>query len=134
MTITRDEKALGKTRDTRSLSRLLSYIRPYKWHAFTALMLTVASAPLVLVGALLTKVAVDLFFAPDPARPPQGLALFTEWSAERLGFAGSKYNGIVLIALFFLAVNCLTLLIKYTQEFILQVMGQRIVFDLREQI
>jgi ATP-binding cassette subfamily B protein len=134
MTTIHDEQALGKTSDARTVRRLLSYMLPYKWRAFTALMLMIASAPLVLVGPVLTKVAVDLFFVPDTARAPEGLALFVKWSAERLGFSGGRYDGIILIALFFLAVNCLTLLLKYLQELVLQVMGQRIVFDLREQI
>lgn len=134
MTTIHDEKALGKTSDARTVRRLLSYMRSYKWHALIALMLMIASAPLVLVGPVLTKVAVDLFFVPDSSRAPEGLALFVKWSAERLGFAGGWYDGIILIALFFLVANCLTLLLKYLQELILQVMGQRIVFDLREQI
>ena len=134
MTTIHDEKPLGKTSDARTVRRLLSYMRPYKWHALTALMLTIASAPLVLAGPVLTKVAVDLYFVPDSSRAPEGLALLVKWSAERLGFAGGWYDGVILIALFFLLVNCLTLLLKYGQELILQVMGQRIGFDLREQL
>jgi ATP-binding cassette subfamily B protein len=134
MTTINDEKALGKTSDARTVRRLLSYMRPYKWHALAALLLTIASAPLVLAGPVLTKVAVDLFFVPDSSKAPEGLALFVKWSAERLGFVGGWYDGVILIALFFLLVNCLTLLLKYAQELILQVMGQRIVFDLREHL
>ena len=61
-----EEEILGKAYDARLMRRLLTYLWPYKWHALTALVLTMGSAPLVLAGAPLTKAAIDLFLAPDP--------------------------------------------------------------------
>ncbi|MGB8509509.1 MAG: ABC transporter ATP-binding protein [Pyrinomonadaceae bacterium] len=129
-----EEEALGKTRDSRAIMRLLHYMLPYRWQTLAAFALTIASASLVLVGPLLTKVAVDLFFAPDAARPAQGLTLFVKTSMERLGFGGGAYRGIFFIALIFLTANFATLFMQYTQDALLRLTGQKIIFDLRQQI
>ncbi|HXF39167.1 MAG TPA: ABC transporter ATP-binding protein [Blastocatellia bacterium] len=60
-----EEEVLGKAYDARLMRRLLRYLWPYKWHALTALVLTMGSAPLVLAGAPLTKAAIDLFLDPS---------------------------------------------------------------------
>jgi ATP-binding cassette subfamily B multidrug efflux pump len=60
-----EEEVLGKAYDARLMKRLLTYLWPYKWHALTALVLTILSAPLGLAGPPLTKVAIDLFLAPS---------------------------------------------------------------------
>jgi ABC-type multidrug transport system fused ATPase/permease subunit len=73
-----EEEVLGKAYDGRLMRRLLRYLRPYKWQALTALMLTILSAPLVLAGPPLTKAAVDLFL-----EPPSALKLGDRGSAVR---------------------------------------------------
>jgi ATP-binding cassette, subfamily B, multidrug efflux pump len=133
-----EEEALGKANDTRSTARLLGYVWPYRWRALTAFTLTIANAPLVLVGALLTKVAVDLYFTPHPLAPeggaPTGLALWVRSGAGQLGLGGSAYHGVIFIALIFAVTNFLMLALKYAQDYVLQVMGQRMMFDLRQQV
>jgi len=129
-----EEEILGKAYDARLMRRLLTYLWPYKWHAFTALVLTMGSAPLVLAGAPLTKAAIDLFLAPDPSKPPSGFALFLKQLAERFGFGGGPYQGIVFIAIVFLIANLAAFVVQYTQAIVMQAMGQYIMYDLRKQI
>jgi len=129
-----EEEILGKAYDARLMRRLLTYLWPYKWHALTALVLTMGSAPLVLAGAPLTKAAIDLFLAPDPSKPVTGFALFLKHLAERFGFGGSPYQGIVFISIVFLIANIAAFAVQYTQAIVMQAMGQYIMYDLRKQI
>lgn len=129
-----EEEILGKAYDARLMRRLLTYLWPYKWHALTALVLTMGSAPLVLAGAPLTKAAIDLFLAPDPSKPVTGFALFLKHLAERFGFGASAYRGIVFIAIVFLIANIAAFAVQYIQAIVMQAMGQYIMYDLRKQI
>lgn len=129
-----EEEVLGKAYDARLMRRLLAYLRPYKSYALTAFFLTVISAPLALAGPPLTKAAVDLFLAPDPTKPVSGFGLLLKHAAESVGMAGSPYQGVVFIALVFLVATVASFATQYGQSIVLQSMGQRIMFDLREQI
>ena len=60
----REEEALGKIYDSRLTRRLLQYLRPYKWWVFFALLLTLAVAPLEIVGPYFFKIAVDSYITP----------------------------------------------------------------------
>src|SRR5215467_4839724 len=130
-----EEEVLGKAYDARLMRRLLCYLLPYKWHALTALVLTILSAPLSLAGAPLTKAAVDLFLAPDPSKPLTGwLAPLLKWGADRMGFNTSAYAGVIFIALVFLIANIAAFAVQYTQAVVMQTMGQYIMYDLRKEI
>ena len=50
-----EEEVLGKAYDGRLMRRLLKYLWPYKWHALTSLVLTILSAPLVLLHTELMR-------------------------------------------------------------------------------
>ncbi|HXG91493.1 MAG TPA: ABC transporter ATP-binding protein [Blastocatellia bacterium] len=129
-----EEEVLGKAYDARLMRRLLRYLWPYKWHAGTAILLTMLSAPLVLAGPPLTKAAIDLFLAPDPSKPPAGFALFLKNAAEWFGFGGSAFQGIAFIAIVFLLANLAAFIVQYTQAIVMQAMGQYIMYDLRKEI
>lgn len=129
-----EEEVLGKAYDSGLMRRLLRYLGPYKRYAFTAFVLTVLSAPLSLAGPPLTKAAVDLFLAPDPAIPPAGFALFLKHMADRVGMGHDAYQGVVFIAIVFLLANIAAFADQYGQSIVMQTMGQRIMYDLRKQI
>ncbi len=129
-----DKEALNKTYDSRLIWRLLLYLRSYKRYSLAALLLFALSTPLGLVGAPLTKAAVDLFLAPDPSKPVTGFGLFLKESAARLGFGGSPYEGVFFIALLFLMAYLIAFTIQYVQSLMLQKMGQYIMYDLRMEI
>jgi ATP-binding cassette subfamily B protein len=116
------------------MRRLLRYLWPYRWQAITSLALTIVSAPLVLAGPPLTKAVIDLFIAPDPAKPPSGFALFLKNMADRFGFGENAYQGIAFIAMVFLIASIAAFAVQYTQAVVMQAMGQRIMYDLRQEI
>ncbi|MDX6528411.1 MAG: ATP-binding cassette, subfamily multidrug efflux pump [Blastocatellia bacterium] len=128
------DKAIGKIYQKRVLRWLLRYLLPYKHYVCGALLLTALSAPLILAGPPLMKAAVDLFLAPDPAKPVTGFALLLRQSAEALGYGGSAYRGVAFIALVFLMANLLGIVVQYLQSIVLQSMGQHIMYDLRQDI
>ncbi|HVG22231.1 MAG TPA: ABC transporter ATP-binding protein [Blastocatellia bacterium] len=116
------------------MSRLLCYMRPYKWRALTSLALTLLSAPLMMAGPPLTMAAVDVFLAPDPSRPPSGFGLLLKQLAELTGFGGSRCHGNLFIALVFLLANVLMFVTQYAQLVAVETLGQHITYDLREEI
>jgi ATP-binding cassette, subfamily B, multidrug efflux pump len=129
-----EEEVLGKAYDARLMRRLLKYLWPYKWHALTALVLTILSAPLVLAGPPLTKAAIDLFIAPDPTKPVSGFALLLKQIADYLGLGADAYHGILFVAMVFLLANLAAFAVQYTQAIVMQAMGQYIMYDLRKEI
>jgi len=139
-----EEEVLGKAYDARLMRRLLKYLWPYKWHALTALVLTIMSAPLVLAGAPLTKAAIDLFLdhPPPDASHTSGFALKILQTANWLGYNTASWfgenanrrQGILFIAILFLVANVAAFLVQYIQAIVMQAMGQYIMYDLRQEI
>ena len=127
-----DEPA--KAYDVRLVRRLLGYLRPYKFHVLTALVLTTLGAPLVASGPPLIRAAVDLYLAPEQAQTPTGYTLVLKEAAERFGFGGSAVAGLTFIALLLLLSNLLAMLVLYAEAFVLQRMGQHVMRDLRAEI
>jgi ATP-binding cassette subfamily B protein len=116
------------------MRRLLGYLWPYKWYAFSALVLTILTAPLALAGPPLTKAAIDLFLAPDQSKPVTGFALLIKTTAEHLGLGNSAMQGVLFIAIVFLLANLAAFAVQYAQAIVMQTMGQYIMYDLRKEI
>jgi ATP-binding cassette, subfamily B, multidrug efflux pump len=105
-----EEEALGKAYDARLMRRLLGYLRPYRWRVAGAVALLLAGALVELVGPYLTKVALDTAL---PDRDNRLLALLA-----------AAYLGALLLAFAFEA----------GQTLVTTWLGQRVMFDLREEI
>ncbi|MBS1793586.1 MAG: ABC transporter ATP-binding protein [Acidobacteria bacterium] len=105
-----EEEAIGKTYDLRVARRLLAYLRPY-WHiAAGALVLTVIVNVLISIQPRFTQMAVDDFITPK------------------------KTDGIWLFALAFFGLFLFRFIFNYTQELLLNNVGQKVMFDLRTEI
>lgn len=128
------EATLDETGDVHMARRLLGYLRPYKRYVFAALVLMAFSSPLVLAGPILTKAAIDLYFAPDNSRPPTGLTLYIKYAAESTGLGGSAFEGLLFIAALFFLANAGALIGIYAQEFLLQKLGQYVMRDIRQEL
>lgn len=129
-----EEKMLGGAGERHLVRRLLRYLRPYRGHAFIAVLLTFLNAPLMLIGPPLTKVAVDLFIAPDASRPLAAYESAVKHAAESLGLGASPYHGLLFIALIFLCANLLGFAVQYAHGVVMQTIGQHVMYDLRQQI
>ncbi|MBA4122218.1 MAG: ABC transporter ATP-binding protein [Acidobacteria bacterium] len=90
--------------------RLLGYLKPYWKMAAVALVLTFVTNILISLQPYFTKVAVDDFITPK------------------------KTDGIWLFAFAFFCIFLFRFLFSYLQEILLNVVGQKVMFDLRTQI
>jgi ATP-binding cassette, subfamily B, multidrug efflux pump len=128
------EEALGKAYDARLMRRLVRYVRPYRGQMALAVGLIVLSSVLELVGPLATAVALDLFVRPEGGGKISGLS---RWVAERLASEGlqpGRAEGLGWCAGVYLAALLLTFGVLYWQSYVMQLMGQRIMRDLRREV
>ncbi len=126
-----DEQSIGKVYDARLFLRLLSYARPYRLRVALAVALIIASSLLQLIGPLVTAVALDVYIEPGSAASP-----VTRWLGER-GLADARLDrssGLALMAAVYALALVASTLVGYCQGVVMQVMGQRVMADLRNQI
>lgn len=105
-----EEESIAKTRDFSTARRLIKYLRPYWPLAAGALVLTLLTNVLISTQPYFTKVAVDDYITPK------------------------RVDGVWLFALTFFGVFLLRFIFSYTQEVLLNNVGQRVMFDLRTEI
>ena len=105
-----DEDVLGKAYDARLMRRLITYLRPYRSHVMLATAAIIAHSALELAPPYLVKLVIDRYI---PARDIKGLSF---------------------IAALYLATLAGSFVLDYVQTWLLQLTGQRIMFDLRMQI
>lgn len=131
-----EEEALGKAYDARLMRRLLRYAKPYRGMVALAVVLILVSSLLELVGPLATAVAIDLYIAPaDEVSETSSDA--SRWVGETLAAAGIQLapeQGILAISIVFLVSLVFGFVILYAQSLTLQLMGQYVMRDLRNQI
>ncbi len=105
-----EEQVLGKAYDARLMRRLLTYIRPYSHSAALALLLIVSASALSVLPPYLTKVAIDRYIR------------------------SGDLAGLNLIAVLYVATLAGTFFLSFGQTWVMNVMGQKIMFDLRMEI
>ncbi len=126
---------LGKAYDARLMRRLLGYVRPYRGTAAAAVALILLSSLLQLVGPLLTAVAVDLYIRPAAAGSTLGeVSRWVVAVLARAGIDAAAEPGLAAIAALYLLSLVLAFVVLYAQSYLMQMMGQRIMADLRAEI
>jgi len=132
-----EEEALGKVYDARLMRRLLAYLRPYRGMTVGALVLILVSSLLQLVGPLTVAVTLDLFVRPqgEGAHLSQVSQQVRDLLLARGIDPGSvRLEGLAVTAGIYLAALVLTFVVLYAQGYIMQVMGQYVMNDMRQQI
>ena len=130
-----EESVGGKARDLRLLRRHLVYLRPYKGMVLGAIGLIVVSSLLQLVGPLVTAMALDLYIRPggdDQIISPAAVWLLDFLAARQVALEPAQ--GLALLSSIFLVSLVLAFVVLYAQGFVMNLMGQYIMFDLRRQI
>ena len=122
-----EEEVLGKAYDARLMRRLLAYLRPYRRVVFFALIAIFFYGLLQAVPPYLLKVEIDRYLDPSKHhQTPQFLAHFLN---------SDPRAGILQIAfLIFLPTVLLTFILQFAQTFAMQLVGQKVMYDLRKQI
>ena len=105
-----DEDVLGRAYDGRLMRRLLTYLRPYRGQVSVAVAAIIGHSALDLAPPYLTKIVIDRYI-------PAG-----------------DLRGLGTIAALYLAALTASFLLEYLQTWTMQVIGQRIMFDLRMQL
>lgn len=105
-----EDEILGKAYDGRLMRRLLPYLRPYAGKLAVSVALLVGTGLLDLAGPWLTKIAIDRYMIPH--RP----------------------DGLKLILAVYLASLILGFAMRYGENYFLQFVGQRVMYDLRNEI
>jgi ATP-binding cassette subfamily B protein len=105
-----DDPVAPQTYDWQLFKRLLAYLRPYLGAAAAAFGLIVVMAGLDLVGPWLTKVAIDRHIAEGDA------------------------DGLAAVAGLYLLALAAAWAVRFSQQYIMQMTGQRIMRDVRRQL
>ena len=105
-----EEEVLGKAYDSRLMRRLIRYLAPYKLYVAVSIILLLFISVLQLAGPYLTKIAIDRYIATQDV------------------------SGLSRIALIFLAILVVTFFLRYLQIYIMQFVGQRVMFDMRMEL
>jgi len=105
-----EEQVLGKAYDARLMRRLLAYLRPYRRSAFLAIVCLIAGSAISIVQPYLTKVAIDRYIR------------------------NSDFPGLSGIAVIYVLTLIFVFALSFAQTWIINLIGQKIMYDLRMQI
>lgn len=130
-----EDEILGKAYDARLMRRILLYLRPYKLQVFVAFVLIFATAIAELATPFLTKLAIDNAIA--PSKPDLFSLLKLPYDVEqaiRNVFIPSNPDLLIQIGALFLVSLVLAFIFRYAQNYIMQVIGQSVMYDIRYAI
>ncbi len=105
-----EDEVLGKAYDSKLMKRLLGYIKPYKKYVIVAIVLNIVVAALGPLRPYLTKIAIDKYIA------------------------HKDYHGLFIISLLLLGSLLLQAIIQFFLTYYTQYIGQKTIFDLRDQL
>jgi ATP-binding cassette subfamily B multidrug efflux pump len=124
MASNQEEEVLGKAYDGRLMRRLLTYLRPYKWHVVVALAAIILKSVLDVLGPYLTKIAIDKYLAKSVNSH--------SWIGDHL--SSTPLTGIAQIGGLYVGILVFTFVLEFVQTYLMQWTGQKVMFDLRKQI
>lgn len=105
-----EEEALGKSYDAHLMRRLLTYLMPYKLNVFAAMAIIVVASMMQVSSPYLTKIGIDNYII------------------------HKDLSGLNKVALIYLSIIIFGFFLGFIQTYIMQLTGQKIMYDLRLQI
>lgn len=105
-----EDEILGKAYDGRLMRRLVPYLRPYLSLILVATFFLLGTGIVDLAGPYLTKIAIDRYIVPNHP------------------------SGLRLILVLYLGALVLGFVMRYGQNWYMQYVGQRVMFDMRNEI
>ncbi len=105
-----NDEVLGKAYDSRLMRRLLGYLRPHRRAVALSLAAIVGHALMQLAQPWLTKLAIDRHILTG------------------------DLNGLEQIVIAFLGILLASFVLEYVETYTMQMMGQRIMFDIRMEV
>jgi len=120
-----DDEVSGKAYDGRMMRRLAGYLSPYRLQATVSVTAVILKAASDVVGPYLVKVGLDRYLTSHAAPS-------TNWLARRL--PADPYAGLGELAALYLCALLLAYAFEFTQTYLMQWTGQKVMFDLRREI
>jgi len=127
--VANEEEISGKAYDSLLMRRLLGYLRPYLWQVITALCAIVLKAGCDVAGPLLTMIAVDKYLGKGSMASH---AAHMPWLEAQL--SAQPWTGVAQIAAIMLALLVASYALEFTQTYLMQWTGQKVMFDMRSQL
>ncbi len=132
-----DEDPVGKVYDSRLASRLARYVRPHWLQAAIASFAVSLKSVCDVVGPIMVMMAIDRYLAPQ-ANPKDVNSALAHWLAHNSPIArilpADKVAGVTMLAAMYLAALLAAYVFAFVQTYLMQWMGQKIMFDLRREI
>jgi len=120
-----EDEVSGKAYDGRLMMRLARYLGPYRLQATVSVIAVILKAACDVVGPYLVKVGLDRYLTANAGAS-------TNWLARRL--SADPYTGLGQLAALYLGALLLAYGFEFTQTYLMQWTGQKVMFDLRREI
>jgi len=134
--VTHGDEVAGKAYDSRLLKRLFIYLRPYTWHVVVAVAAIILKAVADVAGPILTAVAIDRYLAPVVGSGPvvgrHTASFLQSWLYGWL--SPQALTGVAQLACLYIVSLAVSFLLEFTQMYLMQWTGQKVMFDLRSQL
>jgi ATP-binding cassette, subfamily B, multidrug efflux pump len=115
----REEEKLGKLYDSRLTTRLMKYLRPYRWKVALAVSISLAVAGLEILQPFLFAIAIDKYVIPAATHGmPYRAALV----------------GLLWIIAAYVGALLMSFAMQYIQVSVMQWVGQQTMYDMRKEI
>jgi ATP-binding cassette, subfamily B, multidrug efflux pump len=132
-----DEDPVGKVYDSHLAGRLARYVRPYWLQAAIASFAVTLKSVCDVVGPIMVMMAIDRYLAPQ-ANPKEVNSALAHWLAHNSPLARvlptDKIAGVTTLAAMYLGALLAAYIFAFIQTYLMQWMGQKIMFDLRREI
>ena len=102
-----EDEILGKAYDARLMRRLLGYVRPYIGLVALSVVLLLLSSSASLTGPYLVRIGIDRYITPG------------------------RLRGLGSLTAIYLAILAAGFIFRYLQSYLMQLVGQRAMYDLR---
>ncbi len=132
-----DEDPVGKVYDSRLAGRLARYVRPHWLQAVIASLSVSLKSVCDVVGPIMVMMAIDRYLAPNAAAKDTTSAL-AHWLSTNSPIArvlpSDRVAGVTALAGMYLVALVAAYIFAFIQTYLMQWMGQKIMFDLRREI
>jgi ATP-binding cassette, subfamily B, multidrug efflux pump len=125
-----DDEVSGKAYDGRLMMRLGRYLAPYRGQATISVIAVILKAASDVVGPYLVKVGLDRYLTAHATTI--AVSGHANWLARHL--SDDPYAGLGQLAVIYLGALLLAYGFEFTQTYLMQWTGQKVMFDLRREI
>ena len=122
-----DDEVSGKAYDGRLMMRLGRYLGPYRLQATISVIAVILKAASDVVGPYLVKVGLDRYLTAHATTSGHA-----NWLARHL--SDDPYKGLGQLSSIYLGALLLAYGFEFTQTYLMQWTGQKVMFDLRREI